>query len=87
MSKVIYLFFLVLMILGPVSFGDEAPAKKKKALLNKGKIFHHSKPKAECQNDKECSEEAHLKCASGNAKFQDCNEQYKGTWITTCECL
>lgn len=82
MSKSL-IFFLFCFSL----FANEESHLNKKQLLPKGKYFHHSIPKEECQKDKACMEEAKLKCISQKAKVQDCNEQYKGTWITTCECL
>ncbi len=85
MLKFITGFFLCLSLAAADTPNKET--KKKKRVLESGRYFHHSKPMDKCQTSKECMEEAKSVCQSKKAKFLDCNEQYKGTWITTCECL
>ena len=83
--KTSFLLFIFLSV--QVTFAKDSLARKTPVLQDKGYLFDLPKITKTCQTEAKCQERAIELCRSKKAKLSSCEEQYKGAWITTCECV
>lgn len=83
-----YILIFLLSFSQPV-FATAKDAKPTKKARLKGPLepFDHPEILDSCLPKKMCEEIAKDFCLKPKAKFLRCSEQYKDSWIVTCQCL